>query len=979
MTVVSDYTALLSGSYWNGIEATGKPVIVTYSFPTSAPDYFSSIDGFTAATTASFQAFTPAEQDQARAALAEWASASGITFVEVAPGKGDINFQLADLNTSSYSGAGGIGFYPFGDWNYFTTPSFQSDLDASGDVVMNSQFVSGGTVNYGTLLHEIGHAIGLKHPTEAVTDYAADPDVVHDQVLASDDPSRTIMATVGGASHLLQLDKDAAAFIYGSAGTGGVVTSDASGSNSVVSSWSWNATTETLTEAGHAGADTIRGTSVTDIVSGLDGDDWLFGLNGDDQLFGGAGNDLLSGGPGHDVMTGGAGNDTYMVDDPLDSVVEASNGGTDVVLAFSDYTLAANVEQLQLYGDGLTGQGNSLANTIFGDGVYANHLYGLAGNDYIAAGSAADTLYGGDGNDSLYGGAGDDLIEGGAGTDYLYGGDGIDTLTYVDATSRVTVNLSITTAQATGGGGTDTISGFENLIGTNYNDILTGDGGANILYGLAGNDMLSGKAGADTLYGGDGDDVLNTVSTDGAILDGGAGFDIASFAGLAAGVSITVDDGVHASGGAGNVTFTSIEGLIGTDFADYLSGDGGTNSLYGGAGNDVLDGRGGTDYLDGGAGIDAVYYNHALSGVTVNLVSTSYQNTGGGGIEALHNIEQIYGSDYNDTLTGNEFANTLIGSLGDDVLSGGLGNDLLYGGDGIDTASYATAAGAIRVSLAITAAQSTISAGVDTLSGIENLTGGGYDDQLTGDDGNNVLIDNAGNDILVGGLGNDTLNGGAGSDTASYANATVGITINLSLTTAQDTHGAGTDTLLFIENITGSAYDDTITGSAQVNIIYGGNGNDTIDAGSSNDTVDGGYGNDILKGAAGDDTLIGNVGADTLIGGGGADTLTGGTQNDTFSYLAVGDSTLAASDRITDFAKGDILDVSAIDANTKVSGDQAFHLVGAFDHTAAEFTLSYDAGTNTTTALFDTNGDAAADMQILFTGNVTTLTSTWLL
>ena len=156
MPVVTDYTALLGGDYWNGIEVTGKPVIVTYSFPTTAAGYLADIGGFTAATVSSFQAFNSTEKAQARTALGEWAAASGLIFVEVAPGQGDINFQLVDFNTTSgpsYAGAGGIGFYPFGDWNYFTYPSFQSDIDGSGDVFMNSQFASGGSVAYLSLIH----------------------------------------------------------------------------------------------------------------------------------------------------------------------------------------------------------------------------------------------------------------------------------------------------------------------------------------------------------------------------------------------------------------------------------------------------------------------------------------------------------------------------------------------------------------------------------------------------------------------------------------------------------------------------------------------------------------------------------------------------------------------------------------------------------------------------------------------------------
>lgn len=495
MPVVTDYTALLSGNYWNGIEVTGKPVIVTYSFPTSAPAYDASVVGFTGATVASFEAFSAAEQTQARDALAAWAAACGLIFIEVEPGKGDINFQTVDLQTSSYAGAGGIAFHPFGDWNFFSYPSFQNGLTASGDVFMNSAFESGSgasaTFDFGTLLHEIGHAIGLKHPTEVLTDFAANPPVVHDEVLASDDPTKTIMAEVGGTDVLKALDKQAAKFIYGKAGDGGVFTSDASGSNSVLSSWSWNEATQTLTQTGKGGDDRIRGSSVNDVINGLNGENHLFGLDGDDTLNGGNGVDFLFGGTGIDHMVGKQGNDWYHVDDAADTVVERANQGQDIVIATTSYTLSSNVEELWMYGSGLTGTGNSIANVIYGDAEGNDTIYGLSGDDYIVSGGGNDTIEGGNDDDAIYGEGGDDEIDGDNGFDYLFGGAGDDTIRGGNQDDFI-------------GGGDDD----DKLYGNNHNDTLYGDAGADKLFGGSGNDTLNGGTGNDSLKGDAGIDVF---------------------------------------------------------------------------------------------------------------------------------------------------------------------------------------------------------------------------------------------------------------------------------------------------------------------------------------------------------------------------------------------------------------------------------------------------------------------------------------
>jgi Ca2+-binding RTX toxin-like protein len=393
----TDPTALLGGNYWNGIEVTGTPVIVTFSFPTTAPAYDSSVPGFTPATIASFTPFTAAEQTQAINALTEWANASGLVFLEVAPGQGQINFQNVSFSTTTdYAGYGGIGFYPFGQWNSFSYPNYFAGSGYSGNVFMNSDFISGGTVDYGTMLHETGHAIGLKHPTEIVTDYAALPaPVVHNQVLSADDPTLTVMATVGDTSsagnvHLKPLDQAAAADIYGAAGTGGLYTASASGSNSV-SSWSWNASTETLTQHALQTNEAVEGTSANDIIYGMAGDK-LYGLDGNDTLIGAGGGDSLFGGPGADVLEGG-GNTSFYVDSTATTVTETNTGATDTAYSYVSFTLPTNVDTLYLYGSGLIGTGNNAADTMFGDGSNATTLIGgSAGGDYIVGGSGNDTI-----------------------------------------------------------------------------------------------------------------------------------------------------------------------------------------------------------------------------------------------------------------------------------------------------------------------------------------------------------------------------------------------------------------------------------------------------------------------------------------------------------------------------------------------------------------------------------------------------------
>ncbi|MCP6695641.1 retention module-containing protein [Pseudomonas donghuensis] len=183
-------------------------------------------------------------------------------------------------------------------------------------------------------------------------------------------------------------------------------------------------------------------------------------------------------------------------------------------------------------GHGGTGTGNvdityQVGNTLTGTGGDDTLLAG-AGNDTLNAGAGNDVLIGGDGNDFLYGGDGNDLLIGGAGNDLLDGGAGIDTASYASAGSAVTVNLGTAGAQNTGGAGTDTLAAIENLIGSDYDDSLTGNDNANVLNGGLGNDTLIGGDGDDVLIGGPGNNTLTGGSGSDTFLyqQGNSGHDV---------------------------------------------------------------------------------------------------------------------------------------------------------------------------------------------------------------------------------------------------------------------------------------------------------------------------------------------------------------------------------------------------------------------------------------------------------------------
>ncbi|MCF1462406.1 calcium-binding protein [Agrobacterium vitis] len=777
--------------------------------------------------------------------------------------------------------------------------------------------------------------------------------------------------------------------------------------------------TITVTEAQNAGNDTVLASvnyTLSDYVETLKytgaGDFTGTGSAQANTIVGGSGNDTLTGKAGADVLIGGSGSDT------------ASYAGS----------AAVNVD----LKTGITSGGDAVGDKF-------DSIENLTGS------SNADTLTGDDGDNVINGGGGNDTLDGGKGADTLQAGGGSDTVTYVNSDAAVNVSVSVVDGHTTGSGSGgdaqgDTYLDIAYVVGSQYDDRFSGKGRAYDFAGGLGNDTYeiatatitvteaqnagndtvlasvnytlsdyvetlkytgagdftgTGSAQANTIVGGSGNDTL--IGKAGAdVLIGGSGSDTASYAGSAA-VNVNLKTNLATGGEAEGDTFSSVENLTGSSYADTLTGNDSNNVLNGGDDNDTLAGGKGADTLNGGNGSDTANYADSFAAIQINLVTGTH--TGGDAADdTLSSIEGVIGSQYDDRFT----------SASTGTLSGGGGNDTYVVSQIATTTVLVEEASAGTDTVETTLTSYTLKTNFENLTHTDSTNFLGYgnnaDNVIVSQGGVDKLYGYAGNDTIRGGSGGDTIDGGDGSDTASYSDSTAAVTINLLSKTVSGGYAAG-DVFTSIENVEGSAYADTLTGDTGANVLSGGAGDDILVGGAGADTLNGGAGQDkityeassaavkvdlstgtatggdaqgdklssiervigssfndtligssaaeMLTGGAGDDILIGGGGNDVLNGGEGADVLDGGAGNyDTLNYSAA--TSAVALDLTTGtgsgYAAGDTF--TGIEAFTgSIYGDT---------YTGSTYAAEYNVGAGNDTVLAGSgaekiNGGAGTD------------------
>jgi Ca2+-binding RTX toxin-like protein len=575
-------------------------------------------------------------------------------------------------------------------------------------------------------------------------------------------------------------------------------------------------------------------------------------------------------------------NDIPGVDDDEVFTVNYVSGPADnatLLVGYSDLTKEYKNANKIVANGGAKNDSIAIADAVFTPA----DLSGGDGSDVIYGGSGNDTINGNDGNDGLYGGAGDDNIFGGKGADQLDGGKGADNLDGGDDFDTVTYRNSATAIRIVDEGGFlvgkegdatgDKLTGIEQIEGSQFNDTIEGDGLANVLEGFGGKDSLVGGSGDDLLIGDEGADTM----------DGGDGFDFVSYYSSEAAVDVNLATSRASGGGATGDKLISIERLGGSAYGDKLTGNADNNDLDGFYGDDTIQGGAGADKIKGGAGNDTATYQGSDAGVDVSLTTGDGKGTGlfgdlgdasggifGGG-DKLSSIENLTGSQFDDTLEGDNGANILKGLAGDDDLRGAEGNDTFVGGAGadtfdgggsIDTVDYSRSSTGVNVNF-----QGVGSGGealgdnfVSTspnVSSVENLIGSKYTDSLITDNGVNTITPGLSRG------GTDTVDGGGNTDTmvVDYSQRDIGQGI-----IGGYNFGSNTTGFFYRLNNAGDAFLDAIDfsnieklvviGTSQSDTVYAGENNDVVITNEGDDLIYGGFGGNLILAGDGNDVVF---------------------------------------------------------------------------------------------------------------------------
>lgn len=777
----------------------------------------------------------------------------------------------------------------------------------------------------------------------------------------------------------------------------------------------------------------IEGTNDADTIDAMGGDDRIDGLDGDD---------FLDGGPGFDVGDWRSRGEsfTFTLTGFTNTAVGDVSGETDTF------------ERLE-----------SIFGTDFGDTINVNS--GFSGDDGIFV--------------QLRLGAGNDVIT----------NDGADArIEYLRANAGVTVDLGAGTGQSTAAGdvagvGLDTFTGVNRVRGSNFDDILLGSNSGSTFQqfeGRAGNDFIDGvggdnnevrysfapssifadlrsgqivdgygtidtvvniqdvrgsdfadfmiagdsraefrgEDGDDYLVGGEGGDFFQPGRGNDTII-GGGGFDVADYGFENGGQSVTfnLSATTTASGaGTGTDTFTGVEIYRGSNAADVFMADDSfradeatllgrsirLNLFRGDGGDDIIQGNGATllVYDNATASIDADFIRGTVIGSDASV-----------GTDTISGVFGIEATDFDDVLRGSDSIPINV-RFSSEFFRPGAGNDLIDGRGGFDRVDYRFENNGMPVVADLSTGTITDGFGdTDTLISIEGVSGSDFNDQLTGDAFDNLFETRGGDDIV---------DGSGGFDFVDYDGLLDSVVVDLAMQTATKTN-VGTDTLISIEHVRGSAGNDSIGGSAASNILLGYFGDDMLFGLGEDDTLDGGAGSDVLNGGAGTDTadydfdeagvaaslvvgravdgsggvdtfvsienlmgskfadiLAGDENANEITGGLGRDVMVGGGGGDSFILRDTAESPLNGQTRdiIQYFAPDDMIDLSQLDADLTTAGHQGFNFLGRVspNNLVAAGDVKYYQTGGRTFVVGGNDADAVADFQIEITGFATLTT-----